>query len=188
MKLSNQIPLPVDQATAWEALNDLETLKASIPGCESLEKTGEHQFELIVLASIGPVRARFKGRLMLSHLSPPTSYEIDFEGQGGVAGHGQGRATVRLESTGLEASTLHYSAEASVGGKIAQIGQRLVDMAAQRMANEFFSNFKNKLDPQPVDEDEAPKREFLGLRWRKKDSVESVGVSAASNKSGENNA
>jgi carbon monoxide dehydrogenase subunit G len=175
MKLSNQLPLPVDQARAWEALNDLETLKVSIPGCESLEQTGENQFELTILTAIGPVRARFKGRLMLSNLSPPTSYEIDFEGQGGVAGHGKGRATVRLESTGLEASTLHYSAEASVGGKIAQIGQRLVDMAAQRMANEFFSNFKKNLVSQPADEDEAPKRDFLGLRWRKKGSVESVG-------------
>jgi carbon monoxide dehydrogenase subunit G len=179
MKLNNQIELPVDQARAWEALNDLETLKASIPGCESLEQSDEHKYELTILATIGPVRARFKGRLALSNLVPPQSYEIDFEGQGGVAGHGKGRATVHLESTGPATTTLHYSAEASVGGKIAQIGQRLVDMAAQRMANEFFGNFTKQLEPPQEPNDQAPMKDSLWSRWGQKIARVSPGSNSA---------
>jgi carbon monoxide dehydrogenase subunit G len=145
MELTNQQTLPVGQAQAWEALNDITLLQAAIPGCEGITPTGENQYELLVTAAIGPVKAKFKGKLQLENLQPPTSYTLRFEGQGGAAGHGKGSAEIKLESTGPRTTVLHYTAKASVGGKIAQIGSRLVDMAAQKMATEFFETFNTKL-------------------------------------------
>jgi len=145
MQLTNQQTLPVTQAQAWEALNDISLLQASIPGCESITATGENQYEVLVTAAVGPVKAKFKGKLRLENLQPPTSYTLQFEGQGGPAGHGKGNADIRLESTGPNVTVLHYTANASVGGKLAQIGSRLVDMAAQKMATEFFETFNTKL-------------------------------------------
>ncbi len=145
MQLTNQQILPVTQAQAWEALNDIALLQTAIPGCESITPTGENQYEALILAAIGPVRAKFKGKLQLENLQPPTSYTLRFEGQGGAAGHGKGHAEIRLESTGANETMLHYTAHASVGGKMAQIGSRLVDMAAQKMATEFFASFKARL-------------------------------------------
>jgi carbon monoxide dehydrogenase subunit G len=145
MQLTSQQTLPVPQTVAWDALNDMSILQACIPGCESLKAIGQDQYEVIVMAAVGPVKARFKGLLSLSDLQPPHSYRMAFEGQGGPAGHGKGSAQVRLEATEASVTTLHYSATATVGGKIAQIGQRLVDMAAQRMASEFFSQFDARL-------------------------------------------
>jgi carbon monoxide dehydrogenase subunit G len=145
MQLSNQQTLPVTQQQAWEALNDVSLLQASIPGCESITPAGENQYELAITASVGPVKARFKGKLTLQDLQPPTSYTMQFEGQGGAAGHGKGSAQVRLEPTGPSETVLHYSANASVGGKLAQIGSRLIDMTAQKMANDFFATFNAKL-------------------------------------------
>ncbi|MBL0423352.1 carbon monoxide dehydrogenase subunit G [Ramlibacter sp. AW1] len=150
MKISNQQTLPVPRDDAWRALNDTAILQACIPGCESLVCTGVDSYELVVLAAIGPVKARFKGKLALSNKLPPESYELQFEGQGGVAGHGKGQAAVRLEPTADQQTVLHYAATATVGGKIAQIGQRLVDMAAQRMAADFFRNFNEQLQPAPA--------------------------------------
>ncbi len=145
MQLSNQQTLPVNQQQAWEALNDIALLQASIPGCESITPSGDNRYELALTASVGPVKARFKGKLELSDLQPPTSYTMQFEGQGGAAGHGKGSAQVRLEPVGARETVLYYSATASVGGKLAQIGSRLVDMTAQKMANDFFANFNAKL-------------------------------------------
>jgi carbon monoxide dehydrogenase subunit G len=145
MQLTSQQTLPASQAQAWEALNDTAILQACIPGCESLIDVGEGRYELAIQAAIGPVKARFKGKLALANLQPPTAYEIQFEGQGGAAGHGKGWAQVRLEPQGPAQTVLHYAAQASVGGKLAQLGQRLVDMAAQRMAAEFFSKFTTQL-------------------------------------------
>jgi len=145
MKLTGQEILPVTQAQAWAALNDIEMLKASIAGCEALNPLGENEYEALLSVAIGPVKAKFKGKLKLSDLQPPTSYQLAFEGSGGAAGHGKGTAQVRLESTGPATTTLHYEANASVGGKIAQIGSRLVDMAAQKMAGDFFAAFNAKL-------------------------------------------
>jgi hypothetical protein len=145
MELTNQQALPVAQAQAWEALNDITLLQAAIPGCEGITPTGENQYEVLVTAAIGPVKAKFKGKLQLENLQPPTSYTLRFEGQGGAAGHGKGTAEIKLESTGPCTTVLHYTAKASVGGKIAQIGSRLVDMAAQKMATEFFETFNTKL-------------------------------------------
>jgi uncharacterized protein len=145
MELTNQQTLPVSQAQAWEALNDITLLQSAIPGCDGFTATGENQYEVLVTAAIGPVKAKFKGKLQLENLQPPTSYTLRFEGQGGAAGHGKGNAEVRLESTGPRTTVLHYTAHATVGGKIAQLGSRLVDMAAQKMATEFFETFNAKL-------------------------------------------
>jgi carbon monoxide dehydrogenase subunit G len=145
MQLTSQQALPVNQAQAWEALNDITLLQAAIPGCEGLTPTGDNQYEVLVLAAIGPVKAKFKGKLQLENLQPPTSYTLRFEGQGGPAGHGKGTADIRLEPNGPRETVLHYTANAQVGGKIAQIGSRLVDMAAQKMATDFFERFNAAL-------------------------------------------
>ncbi len=145
MQLTNQQTLPVGQAQAWAALNDLELLKEAIPGCESFTPTGDNQYEILVTAAIGPVKAKFKGKLQLENLQPPNAYTMRFEGQGGAAGHGKGQAEIRLEAAGPGATILHYTAHATVGGKIAQVGSRLVDMAAQKMATEFFESFNARV-------------------------------------------
>jgi carbon monoxide dehydrogenase subunit G len=137
--------LPVAQAQAWEALNDISLLKECIPGCDGITAAGENLYEVLITAAIGPVKAKFKGKLQLENLQPPHSYTLRFEGQGGAAGHGKGTAEVKLESTGPRSTLLHYTAKATVGGKIAQLGSRLVDMAAQKMATEFFTTFNTKL-------------------------------------------
>jgi uncharacterized protein len=145
MQLSNQQTLPVSQTIAWDALNDTSLLQQAIPGCESIIASGENQFDVAITAAIGPVKAKFKGKLQLSELDPPNAYTMQFEGQGGAAGHGKGTAKVRLEAVSANETTLHYDVTASVGGKIAQIGSRLVDMAAQKMAGEFFQTFTARL-------------------------------------------
>lgn len=145
MQLASEQTLPVSQQQAWDALNNVDILQRSIPGCSSLTEVEPQQYEILITASVGPVKAKFKGKLKLLDLNPPNAYRIEFEGQGGAAGHGKGSAAVRLEATSAQRCVLHYEATASVGGKIAQIGQRLVDMAAQKMAAEFFSNFEAQL-------------------------------------------
>lgn len=145
MNLSGQETLAVSQLQAWDALNDADLLKASISGCESLTLIDEHEYEALMTVAIGPVKARFKGKLKLSDLQPPSSYSLAFEGSGGAAGHGKGLARVRLEAAGPVQTVLHYEVQASVGGKIAQIGSRLVDMAAQKMAVDFFGAFSTAL-------------------------------------------
>ena len=157
MQLTNTPTLPVGQAQAWAAPNDLGLPQSAIPGCESITATGENQYEAVVVAAVGPVKAKFKGKLRLENIQPPTSYTLAFEGQGGAAGHGKGHAEIRLEATGPRETILHYTAHASVGGKIAQIGSRLVDMAAQKMATEFFETFNAKLQERyHVEPVEAP--------------------------------
>ncbi|MGA2548585.1 MAG: carbon monoxide dehydrogenase subunit G [Burkholderiaceae bacterium] len=145
MQLASEQLLPVSQEDAWKALNDIQILKESIPGCESITPTGDNEYELALTAAIGPVKAKFKGKMRLTDIQAPTSYTIQFEGQGGAAGHGKGAAEVRLEAVSATQTKLSYSANAQVGGKIAQVGSRLVDMAAQKMATEFFQSFNNHL-------------------------------------------
>jgi uncharacterized protein len=145
MQLSARQELPTSQKNAWDALNNTDVLQKCIAGCESLTEVAPHQYEILIIAAVGPVKAKFKGKLRISDLSPPTSYRIEFEGQGGAAGHGKGSANVRLEPASDDRCELVYEANASVGGKIAQIGQRLVDVAAQKMAGEFFAAFEKQL-------------------------------------------
>lgn len=145
MQLNGQETLPVGQAAAWAALNDIELLKASIAGCEALTPTGPGEYELLMSVSIGPVRAKFKGKLAITDPQPPRCYQLAFEGSGGAAGHGKGQAQVRLETLGPTQTLLHYAVVASVGGRIAQLGSRLVDMAAQKIAADFFAAFNAAL-------------------------------------------
>ena len=141
MELSETHTLPVSQQRAWDALNDTGILRACIPGCESIDPDGENAYAVVMSASVGPVKARFKGRMLLTDIDAPHTYTIVFEGQGGAAGFGKGNAHVTLEPDGDEATTLAYTANAQVGGKLAQIGSRLVDGAARKIAGEFFKRF-----------------------------------------------
>jgi carbon monoxide dehydrogenase subunit G len=144
MEMSGEQIIPATQVQTWDALNDPETLKACVPGCESITKTGENEYLVLMTARIGPVSAKFKGKLALSDLNPPNSYSIAFEGQGGVAGFGKGGAQVQL-SPEAGGTKLVYQVKANVGGKLAQIGSRLVDAAAKKLAVEFFEAFKAKV-------------------------------------------
>ncbi|WP_321841028.1 CoxG family protein [Paraburkholderia bannensis] len=145
MELTESHTLPVPQERAWEALNDTAILKVCIPGCESIEADGENTYAVALTAAVGPVKARFKGRMQLADIDAPRSYTIQFEGQGGAAGFGKGDARVTLEPAGENATTLSYTASAQVGGKLAQIGSRLVDGAARKIAAEFFKRFGEQL-------------------------------------------
>lgn len=132
------VPAPVD--AVWAALNDPPTLKACIPGCESIDPEGENAYRIALAARIGPVAAKFAGRLQLADVDPPHGYRLSFEGQGGAAGFAKGEARVSLAPAENGAATaLSYTVTAQVGGKIAQIGSRLVDGAAQKLAEDFFA-------------------------------------------------
>jgi carbon monoxide dehydrogenase subunit G len=142
--------LAVTQQQAWDALNDPQVLKVCIPGCDKVEPTGEHQYSVAMALKIGPVSAKFAGKITLSDIVPPESYTIAFDGSGGVAGFGKGSAQVRLtplpsDAAGQESCELHYTVQATVGGKIAQLGQRLIDGAAKGMAEDFFKRFDNEM-------------------------------------------
>lgn len=141
MELTEQYTLPVSRERAWEALRDTAVLSAVIPGCESIEPDGENAYTVSMLAAVGPVKARFKGRMSLTDINAPQSYTVVFEGQGGAAGFAKGNAQVTLEADGESSTKLSYTAHAQVGGKLAQIGSRLVDGAARKVAGEFFKRF-----------------------------------------------
>jgi carbon monoxide dehydrogenase subunit G len=147
MELHGERLIPADVETTWAALNDPEVLKACITGCESLERTGDNAFTARVAVKVGPVSARFTGNLQLQNVQPPTSYTIVFDGQGGVAGFGRGSADVNLSAEGTAQTKLAYEAKAQVGGKLAQIGSRLVDAAAAKIAEDFFRAFEARLQP-----------------------------------------
>ena len=146
MTMTGEYLLPADRQHVWDALNDAEILKRCIPGCESLERVGDAQFAAVATAKVGPVKARFKGQVTLTDLDPPNGYRISGEGTGGVAGFAKGGAKVRLEDAD-GGTRLAYDVEAQVGGKLAQIGQRLINGAAKKIADEFFANFAKALDP-----------------------------------------
>lgn len=145
MNLTGQQVLPVSQAQAWAALNDTAMLQAAVPGCEAITPSGEQAFDVLMAVSIGPVKAKFKGKLQLADLDPPARYRLVFEGSGGAAGHGKGEAQVSLQALAPDQTQLSYTVTASVGGKLAQIGSRLVDAAAQKLAEDFFARFRAEL-------------------------------------------
>jgi carbon monoxide dehydrogenase subunit G len=140
------------QADVWKALNDPEILKACVPGCESIDRKSDTEYEVLMVARIGPVTAKFKGQMVLSDINPPNSYSIAFNGQGGAAGFAKGGASVQLVTEG-EGTKLSYEAKANVGGKLAQIGSRLVDMAARKTADDFFQRFKETVSSANVTAD-----------------------------------
>ncbi len=143
MKGESRIEAP--RAKVWDALNDPEVLKASIAGCEELEKTSDNTFTAKVRAKVGPVSARFTGEVTLKDIDPPNGYTIQGEGKGGAAGFAKGGADVRLEEDG-DATILSYEVNATVGGKLAQIGSRLINSTARKMADDFFAKFKEKVE------------------------------------------
>ena len=142
MDLTGEYRIPAQREVVWAALNNPEILKVCIPGCEELNKTSDTEFVARVVAKIGPVKAGFSGKVTLSDLDPPNGYTITGEGQGGAAGFAKGGAKVWLEAVdGGAATVLHYSADAQIGGKLAQIGSRLVEGSARKLADEFFAAF-----------------------------------------------
>jgi carbon monoxide dehydrogenase subunit G len=132
------------QQATWEALNDPDVLKACVPGCESITLVNPNEYQVLMTARVGPVSAKFRGRLSLSDIKPPHSYALAFEGQGGAAGFAKGGAQVRLFPEN-DQTRLAYDVKANVGGKLAQIGSRLVDAAAKKVADEFFQNFNKRM-------------------------------------------
>lgn len=140
MTMTGEVQLPADRETVWEKLNDPEVLKLCLPGCEQFERLSGNEFQAVAVTTIGPVKARFKGKVRLSDLDPPNGYKISGEGEGGVAGFAKGGASVVL--TEKDSGTLlTYNVEAQIGGKIAQLGQRLVVGAAKKVADGFFAKF-----------------------------------------------
>ena len=144
MDMQGQRILAVTQQQAWDALNDPEVLKVCIPGCDKVEASGDNQYVLGVSVKIGPVSAKFSGRITLSDINPPHSYTLSFDGQGGAAGFGKGSSQVRLTSQDIGCE-LSYTVKAQVGGKIAQMGQRLIDGVAKSMAEDFFKRFDDEM-------------------------------------------
>jgi carbon monoxide dehydrogenase subunit G len=144
MTMTGEVQLPASREVVWQKLNDAETLKACIPGCEELNKTSDTEFVAVAVTKIGPVKARFKGKVHLTDLDPPNGYRISGEGEGGVAGFAKGGATVALaEKDG--GTLLTYAVEAQIGGKLAQLGQRLISGSAKKLADQFFVSFANEV-------------------------------------------
>jgi carbon monoxide dehydrogenase subunit G len=140
MDMTGEYRIPAPRETVWKALNDPDVLKQCIPGCETLDKKSDTEFAATVTAKVGPVKAKFGGNVKMSDLDPPNGYTISGEGSGGAAGFAKGGAKVKLAEDG-GATVLSYTVNATVGGKLAQIGSRLIDSTAKKMANDFFSKF-----------------------------------------------
>ena len=138
-----RISAPVQKV--WEALNDPDVLKDCIPGCQNLNKKSDTEFQATVVLKIGPIKATFAGEVALKNLKPPHSYTIAGEGKGGIAGFAKGGADVQLSEDGADTTVLKYAAKADVGGKIAQLGSRLITSTSKKLAGEFFSSFNKKV-------------------------------------------
>jgi carbon monoxide dehydrogenase subunit G len=144
MEMNGSREVPASVETTWNALNDPEVLKACIAGCESIDKVSDNEYQVAMTARVGPVSAKFSGRIVLSDIVAPKSYTINFNGQGGAAGFANGQAQVELSPAG-GGTRIDYKAKAQVGGKLAQIGSRLVDGAAAKVADDFFGRFVERL-------------------------------------------
>jgi hypothetical protein len=149
MEMTGSEFIPLPQQRVWEALNDPEVLKACIPGCETVEKVSDTEYRVAMTAAVGPVKARFSGKLLLSEMNPPSSYTLAFEGSGGAAGFGKGSSQVALVAE-AGGTRLKYTAKATVGGKLAQVGARLIDGVAKKMAEDFFKRFNDAVAPVPA--------------------------------------
>jgi uncharacterized protein len=154
MQMTGEQLIPLSQQRVWESLNDPAVLKACIPGCDSIEKISDSEYTVSMTASVGPVKARFSGKLSLSDLNPPSSYALSFDGSGGAAGFGKGSARVSL-ATENGTTRLSYTVNATVGGKLAQIGSRLIDGVARKMADDFFARFNQVVAPTQPQADSA---------------------------------
>jgi carbon monoxide dehydrogenase subunit G len=169
MEMKGERLLSADRATAWRLLNDSETLKRCLPGCESLTATGPDTYEVVMNAAVGPVKARFKGRMSLTDVEPPSRYRLKFEGQSAQAGFARGEARVELEAVSGEHTRLRYAATSQIGGKLAQIGSRLIDAAAGATAEKFFEAFAAQLaavqSPSGAEAPPPASAEFGFWRW-----------------------
>ena len=170
MEMLGNRHLGVTQQQAWEALNDADTLKKCIPGCDKFELVGDNQYSVALALKIGPVSAKFNGKVQLSEIVPPEGYKLSFEGQGGVAGFAKGSSSVTLKPSATgEGCELDYTVQASVGGKIAQLGQRLIDGAAKSTADDFFKRFDAEMQsrygppPEVAAADAAAEPEKAGM-------------------------
>ncbi len=151
MQMNDTQRVPASREKVWAGLNDPDILRKCIPGCQSLEMTSPTEMTANVVVKVGPVKATFAGKVHLSDLDPPNGYRISGEGSGGVAGFAKGGATVKLLPDGPDATNLEYAVDAQIGGKLAQLGGRLIDSTAKKLAGEFFQNFANELGPaEPV--------------------------------------
>jgi carbon monoxide dehydrogenase subunit G len=146
MDMNSERRLAASRQAVWAALNDADVLKQCIPGCESLEKLSDTEMTAKVTLGIGPVHATFTGKVTLSDLDPPNGYRLSGEGTGGIAGHARGGATVQLSDDG-EGTLMRYEAQAEVGGRLAQLGGRLIDSAAKKLADQFFEKFATVVGP-----------------------------------------
>ena len=156
MELKGSFDLAAPKQQVWDALNDPEVLKGCIPGCEEIVKTSDTSFSAKVTAKVGPVKAKFTGDVTLSDLDPPNAYKISGEGKGGAAGFAKGGANVSLKDNDSGGTTLEYAVTAQVGGKLAQIGSRLIDSTAKKMAREFFETFGKIVDKDETDDNNGP--------------------------------
>lgn len=143
MEMTGEQLIPLPQETTWKALNDPAVLKDCIPGCESIERVTDNEYDVVLTAKVGPVSAKFKGKMKVTDSDPPRSYKLGFEGQGGVAGFAKGESTVTLAPEGT-GTRLSYTAQANVGGKLAQVGARLIDGVARQLAGKFFEAFEKR--------------------------------------------
>ena len=155
MEMTGEYKIPAPREAVWQALNDPDVLKQCIPGCDEIEKTSDTEFAAKVTAKVGPVKAKFNGAVTLSDIDPPNGYTISGEGTGGAAGFAKGGAEVKLQEDGAD-TLLSYSVNATVGGKLAQIGSRLIDSTAKKMANEFFGKFAEVVGGPAEPEAETP--------------------------------
>ena len=172
MQMNDSVLVPASQEKVWAALNDPATLAKCIPGCQKLESTAENEMTATVVVKVGPVKASFSGKVTLSDIDAPNGYRISGEGSGGVAGFAKGGATVKLTAEGPDSTRLDYAVDAQIGGKLAQLGSRLIDGTAKKLAGEFFDNFAAELSPKapepeaPAEGEAAPEGEKKG--WFKK--------------------
>ena len=143
MEMTGEQLVLLPQAATWEALHDPAILKDCVPGCELITKTSDTEYDVLMVAKVGPVSAKFKGRMTVSDADPPRAYTLKFEGQGGVAGFARGEAAISLAPEGA-ATRLSYTAKATVGGKLAQVGSRLIDGVARQLAGKFFESFNKR--------------------------------------------
>ena len=158
MEMTGERRIPAPRQQVWEALNDPEALRASIPGCESVERTAEDAFTAKVGVKLGPMSAKFGGKVKLENINPPASYTITGEGNGGAMGFAKGGADVALEELGPSETLLKYHVKAQVGGKMAQLGARLIDSTAKQMADQFFDRFAARLTPAVPERPRRPRR------------------------------
>jgi carbon monoxide dehydrogenase subunit G len=147
MQMTDSQRIPASREAVWAALNDPTVLQRCIPGCQSLEMTTPTELTATIVVKVGPVKATFGGKVTLSDLDPPNSYRISGEGSGGIAGFAKGAASVRLEQEAPDVTILHYQVHAQIGGKLAQLGARLIDATAKKLATAFFENLAAVIAP-----------------------------------------